>query len=422
MRQCQRERFATRFVVAPPVGRGEISVGRDVIVFERESRLYRTVDNERERRMRIGVLPGMVLIFDLLCASTASAGTDSYAPFELSELAHGIHLLSQPEEFSGPASGNVTIIEQADGIVLIDSGGSRGDGDRIVNAIRALTQKPVKAVVITHWHNDHLQGVSQIVKEWPTVRIIATEETRLGILGPAATVFGPTPSSKADAKIADDIGKFIDQLEAVANNPETDQATRDRYHRAIEQNRAMIPDFAGTILMEPNEILEKERLINDPERPVRVQFLGRANTAGDAIAWLPKQRIIVTGDIVVTPTPFGFFSYPKDWIATIKRIKAFNFSLLVPGHGRPQHDHTYLDRLTATISDIRAQVAPLARQGYGLETVRKAVRFEIQTAIFAQTPRAKRMFDAYWLTPMVENAYKEARGEPIIQGEGSGPS
>jgi hypothetical protein len=57
-----------------------------------------------------------------------------------------------------------------------------------------------------------------------------------------------------------------------------------------------------------------------------------------------------------------------------------------------------------------------------LETVRKAVRFEIQTAIFAQTPREKRMFDAYWLTPMVENAYKEARGEPIIQGEGSGPS
>ncbi len=372
--------------------------------------------------MRFRVLPEIVLVFGLFCAPNASAAADSFTPFELSELAKGIHLLSQPEDFSGPASGNVTIIEQMDGIVVIDGGGSRGDGDRIVRAIRSLTQKPVKAVVITHWHNDHPQGVSQILKAWPAVRIIATDETRRGILGPAATDFGPTPNPNADKKIADEIGRFVDQLEAVASNPETDQTTRDRYRNVIEQNRAMIPDFAGTMLVEPNEILEKERLISDPERPVRIKFLGRANTAGDAIAWLPKQRIIVTGDIVVAPIPFGFFSYPKDWIATLKRIKTFNFSLLVPGHGRPQHDHTYVNRLIGTISDIRAQVAPLARQGNDLESVRKAVSFEIQSAIFAQTPRAKRMFDAYWLTPMVENAYKEARGEPIIQGEGNGPS
>ena len=372
--------------------------------------------------MRIRVVPGIVTILGLLCVPTASADADIYAPFELSELTQGVHLLSQPEDFAGPASGNVTIIEQKDGLVLIDSGGSRGDGDRLVLVIRSLTQKPVKVVVITHWHNDHPQGVSQIKKAWPMVRIIATEDTRRGILGPAATDFGPTPNPKADAKIANDIAQFIDQLEAVARRPETDQVTGDRYRKAIGQNRAAIPDFAGTVLVEPNEVLERECLISDSERPVRIMFLGRANTAGDAIAWLPKQHIIVTGDIVVAPTPFGFFSYPKDWIATIKKIKAFNFSILVPGHGRPQRDRVYLDRLIGAIKEIRAQVGPLARKGLSLEHVRKVVNFDIQTGIFAQTPRAKKTFDAYWLTPMVENAYKEARGEPIVQGEGNGPS
>ena len=44
---------------------------------------------------------------------------------------------------------------------------------------------------------------------------------------------------------------------------------------------------------------------------MRLRFLGRANTEGDAIAWLPRQRIVMTGDVVVSPTPFGFFSFPR---------------------------------------------------------------------------------------------------------------
>ena len=144
----------------------------------------------------------------------------------------------------------------------------------------------------------------------------------------------------------------------------------------------------------------------------------RANTDGDAIAWLPRQRILVTGDIVVSPIPFGFFSFPESWISVLQRLKGFDFALLVPGHGEPQRDATYLDRLIGTIADIRAQVAPLARQGLGLDEVRKKVDFSRQSDIFGTTPRLRAAFEPLWLTPMVENAWKEARGVPIVQGEG----
>jgi glyoxylase-like metal-dependent hydrolase (beta-lactamase superfamily II) len=149
-----------------------------------------------------------------------------------------------------------------------------------------------------------------------------------------------------------------------------------------------------------------------------MMFLGRANTAGDAIAWLPRQRVVITGDVVVSPIPFGFFSYPESWIQVLQRLKALDFVLLIPGHGEPQKDQAYLDKLIGTISDLRTQIGPLAAQGMALKDIAARVDFSKQKAIFGTTPRLAAAFDSLWLTPMTENAWKEAMGIEIVQGEG----
>jgi hypothetical protein len=64
------------------------------------------------------------------------------------------------------------------------------------------------------------------------------------------------------------------------------------------------------------------------------------------------------------------------------------------------------------------QVGQLARQGLTLEQVRERVDYSAQTEIFGDTPRKRRLFEAFWLTPITESAWREARGEPIVQGEG----
>src|SRR5687768_2830358 len=71
------------------------------------------------------------------------------------QVAPRIHLLHQREPFQVSPIGNVTVVEQSDGLVLVDSGASRGSGQRVVELVRRISAKPVKAVVITHWHNDH---------------------------------------------------------------------------------------------------------------------------------------------------------------------------------------------------------------------------------------------------------------------------
>ena len=340
-------------------------------------------------------------------------------PFTAREISPEVHLLATPQDYYGPAIGNVSIIEQRDGYVLVDSGLSAGNGRTIVSYIKARSPKPVKAVVITHWHNDHPQGVSAIREAWPKVRIIATEETKKGMLGPElGELVGLEPGPQyveRVQKLNADQQATLDQLIA---DPATAPDRVERAKKAKLDYAAFAEAYAGTHVVPPTETFTEGLRIDDPAVPVEVKFLGRANTAGDAVVWLPKQKIVMSGDMVVWPTPYGFFSFPGDWIQTLGKLKALGYKTLIPGHGEPQTDTAYIDQLIGSIEDIRAQVGPLARQGLSLDDVRKKLDFSRYEAVFGTDERKRRLFKAYWTDPMTENAWKEAKGLPIIQGEG----
>ncbi len=351
--------------------------------------------------------------------STAAIAADpKIDPFVSREISPRVHLLSTPQDYYGPVVGNVSVIEQGDGVVLVDSGLTAANGRAVADFVRSRTTKPVKAVIITHWHNDHPQGVSAIRDAWPKVRIIATAATKAGMLGPELVQVGLEPSERNDAEMAKQGVEYQKGLDAIAADPATAPDRRERVMKAKKDFAAFVEGYRGTYVVPPTEIFELELLLDDPDYPVRVLHLGRANTAGDALAWLPRQKIVMTGDIVVAPIPFGFFSYPADWIETIGKVKALGFTTLVPGHGEPQTDTRYIDQLTALISDVRAQVAPLAKQGLSLDEVRKRVDFSKHVDLFATQPRLKPQFQGFWVDPMTENAWKEAKGIAIVQGEG----
>ncbi len=160
----------------------------------------------------------------------------------------------------------------------------------------------------------------------------------------------------------------------------------------------------GATLVPPTRVFTDRLLLADPDAPVELHFLGRANTDGDAVAWLPTQRVLVTGDVVVAPIPFGIGSYPRDWLAVLARLRAFDFAYLVPGHGAVQRDRVYLDRLIALITATRAEVAALVRVGAGLEDVRAAVDLP---AWIDGDAWMRGWFARYWVEPFVERVYRE---------------
>lgn len=330
------------------------------------------------------------------------------------KVADGVWVFMEPS-FQVQPIGNVTVIEQSDGLVLVDSGGSPGAGRRIVEMVKALSAKPVKAVVITHWHGDHPQGLSEILKAWPKARTIATRVTQAHLRDPATMNTPATFDAGADAafqKQVQGFAAYTRDMASAATNPR-EKAGWEAGERLFNQYAL---DMRGATTVPVAEGFDERLDLPDARAPVEVRFFGRANTDGDAVVWLPRQKIVATGDIVVAPFPFGFGSYPADWIATLAKVWALPFKTLIPGHGTPQHDRAYLDKVSAALADIRSQVAPLASQGLALDETRKRIDASAQLRTFAgDDPWLRRWTGDYWLGPIVASAYKEAKGHPIVQ-------
>jgi glyoxylase-like metal-dependent hydrolase (beta-lactamase superfamily II) len=91
-------------------------------------------------------------------------------------------------------------------------------------------------------------------------------------------------------------------------------------------------------------------------REVQMKFLGRGNTAGDGLVYLPKEKIVITGDLLVSPVPYMRGSFPIEWRNTLRDISALDADVIVPGHGAVQHDKTYLNEVIALLDSVLAQV------------------------------------------------------------------
>ena len=349
----------------------------------------------------------------------AEAAPHDLAPYTARVLAPGVHLLATPSDYIADVTSNIVVVEQSDGLVVIDSGRMAADGRRVVDYVRTISHLPVKAVVITHWHHDHPGGASEIRAAWPGVRIISTAPTLEALNGTALRYIGLQPDVRFDDQMREERQGLITRIDEQLSNPAHDEATRQRYQRMRTDVLARLSDIPGTYLVLPTETFTDELVLDDPVRPVRLMFLGRANTEGDAIAWLPREKIVITGDAVVAPVPFGFFSFPGEWLTVLERVKALNYSILVPGHGEPQTDTVYVDKLIASIGDIRAQVAALVDEDLTPDEIRGRMVNTTHMEMFGDTPRHRAQLEAFWLRTMPINAYREARGEPFEQGDES---
>lgn len=361
---------------------------------------------------------GAALALALLAPGAANAAEPPVPPpgyvQELRPVADGVWVLAQPAFHVQPA-GNVTVIEQADGFVLVDAGGSPGAARRVVEQVKTLGSKPVKAVIVTHWHGDHPQGLAEILAAWPRARTLATDATRAHLADPDTMNTPAVLDPARDAAAYEQGGKFAAYSRDMAAKATT-EAERAGWTRSAALFEAYREDMRGATTLAPAEGFAERLLLDDPRAPVEALYPGRANTDGDAVVWLPKQRVLIAGDLVVAPIPFGFGSYPADWIATLQKLRAYDFAALVPGHGAPQTDRAYLDKLIALLTEVRAQVGPLAAQGLSLEETRKKVDFSAQATAFAgDDPWLRRWFEQYWVQPITAAAWKEAKGLPIEQ-------
>src|SRR5262249_43338125 len=117
-------------------------------------------------------------------------------------------------------------------------------------------------------------------------------------------------------------------------------------------------EFQGATLS-----FDHDFLIDLGNRDVQVKFLGRGNTGGDAVAFLPKEKIAIVGDLVVYPLPYCYDGYPSEWVQTLQTLSQLGAATIVPGHGPLMHDDAYVALVRHLLETAVAQMTEALRNG-----------------------------------------------------------
>ena len=155
------------------------------------------------------------------------------------------------------------------------------------------------------------------------------------------------------------------------------------------------------------------------ERTIEIRFLGRGNTPGDLVVHLPKERIVATGDLVVHPVPFAFFSHIGEWPETLRTLRALDATTVVLGHGEVQHDWSYVDRLIALLESTWRQVERAVAEGKSVEATLAAVDLDDHLSGFGGEA-ARDQFDYLFRQPAIEAAFLELTGAAPTEAKGPG--
>lgn len=351
-------------------------------------------------RCRRTLLPGLAA---LLAAAVAQAGTrdddaHGHARVRLSER---VHVLAQPERFRVQPLGNVTLVEQQDGVLVVDAGGTPKAGRDVVAAVKALGPKPVKAVVITHWHGDHVLGLGEIVRSFPHARVIATKATD------EALGDGLRPYEDR-AKLATSLAQVQAAHRKQAGNDTLTLLEREGFERSAKEIGAYAAQFDGPGWVRPTDLVEERLEIADPRTPVVVHHLGEGNTPGDLVVWLPAQRILVAGDVLVRPIPFAFDVHPRRWAHVLRTLAGWRPDVVVPGHGAPGPLAEEMKTLAAWLCAADAQARGLSKPSPSPEAVDLQEQVE---ALAGNDPWLRRWALDYWAGPLASSALRR-RDEP----------
>lgn len=346
----------------------------------------------------------------LIAAAIQAHAADGLFELEWRELALGVYVGQRPDPMRYPVVCNTVVVIGGDGVLVFDGGGFPAQGEQVAAKIKSLTPKPVKFIVVSHWHGDHNRGIAPILDAYPKAQVVGHEFTRAAMLGaPMQRIHkaeqdgGVRNTGEAVKKALAD-GKFLD------GSP-LDPAERPFLERFVADSAVHQAEVARMKITPPTIVFDTELFLKLGDRTVELRHFGPANTKGDVVMILAREGVVAAGDIVVAPVPYGFGSYPASWAAALKRIKATAYRTLVPGHGALQTDTAYVDLLIETLESVSAQVNAMVAQNRSLDDIRKAVDFgDVEPRFTNADPILKRFFGLFFKQPIVLAAYNVAKG------------
>jgi phosphoglycerate dehydrogenase-like enzyme/glyoxylase-like metal-dependent hydrolase (beta-lactamase superfamily II) len=256
-----------------------------------------------------------------LAAHQAAKGPD--APVKVAD---GVWFQNNTADI-GKFGSNVFWIEFADYVVVVDTAFPLGAEQAIKNIKETTKNKPIRYAVLTHYHADHSFGSGVFAKEGAS--IVAHENARRDYV----------------------------------------QRNAAQYAKSAEKD----PVYQRYQAYAPNVTFTDKFILDDGTRRAEIHYFGQAHTTGCIFIYLPKEKIVFTGDACVN----GPFNYMGDgdsasWIDVLGHVQTLGAETICPGHG-PVGKGDLVQTQRQYFLELRAQVAKLVQEGKSLDEAKKAV-------------------------------------------------
>jgi cyclase len=348
----------------------------------------------------------------ILCFSAASARSQyekkNGGGFEVQKIAADVYAVIRREPPSLWFNPNTVFVVGKKDVIVVDTNISSEHTREVLAELKKITDKPVRFVINTHWHEDHIIGNRVYREAFPNVKFIAHKSTLadLPTVG-AANRKGTLENGAGFVKL---LKSSIEKGENLAKQKLTDEE-RLGYSsdiRLVESYLAEAPNFE---IILPDIAVENRLELDDGKRKIEILFLGRAHTAADLVVFLPKEKIVACGDLIVYPVPLvGSTSYPLEYAATLENLLKLNAKTIIPGHGAVMRDDAYARLMIRLLQSIKQQSEASFRKGETLEQMRKSVNLEEFRKSFAGDSQHKSfIFENYIFLPATAAAYGQMK-------------
>ncbi len=326
--------------------------------------------HSRREFLSAGVLAAGAALLNASMARAALARaqasrSDGRKLFDLEKVADGVYAaLARPQAM---INSNAAIFVNKRDVLVVDSHSKPSAVAALVAQLRReVTALPVRYVVNSHFHWDHMQGNSGYREQFPAVKFVASEATHNLMAG--------NSESRLKIKLAENV-KLLDDLRSKMSKA-TDQAERAFYQDQVAQIDAFQTELSRFSLELPDITFSESLLIHDEAHTLALSFQGRAHTAGDVAVFCPERKAVATGDALIGFPPFMADGYPKEWPATLGKLGSLEFDSVIPGHGFVDNNRLLIAGMRGYITELTERVSRGREQGKKAEELQQEITVE----------------------------------------------
>ena len=346
------------------------------------------------------------LLIAALCAPLTALDKPTVKERSTTKLADGVYEIRHPDAPDGFPNSNTTVVIGDKGVLVVDSCLLPSQAKLDIAQIKQWTTKPVLYVVNTHWHFDHTLGNATYLAAFPAAQIVAQRAT-------AKTIAAWNPGAmERYPQRAERFRKILESGKNPDGSPLTEGDRKD-YQDSIAGLAPVVAEMKSTVQAMPTMVFDEALDLDLGGRAAQVRFLGKGNTAGDTIVYLPKEKVVATGDLVVSPAPYLFGGFPVEFVTTLERLMEFDAQTIVPGHGQVMHDWNYARMVHDMQRDVEAQIEREINLGKSLDDVKaEAPTWQLAkdwTARFAQGDKETEQAFTSVYNALVTAAYNQLK-------------